>query len=194
MKKLIFLLLSIIVLIGCSAHTLYTVDFDLLALIDDPEIISGDVYIPGSVRLYLPISDGNLLNPDNGYLISPAPAFSDIYGFAVDFVLDFTNTGTSPLSIAADLRISNIEDANIYDHITDKSLVSDSVTLNPGETSSIHLATTLDRDDQRLSLIDYRGFRVGLMLSINGTTTAHFQADSFRIIIKQRPFDLIPPP
>jgi len=194
MKKIKYFFLLLIILFGCSANTLYTIDFDLLTLLDDPNSMSGDLYIPGSIQAFLPDSDGNPLNPDGGYLINASPTFSDIHQFVVAIELEISNLGTSSISIALDLRLSNVDDANIYDQITDVSLAADSVILDPGDTVMMQLSTSLDSEAPKLSLIDPRGFRIGLMLSTSGSTTIHFQAESFRIIIKQRPFDLIPPP
>ncbi|WP_457637060.1 hypothetical protein [Oceanithermus sp.] len=196
MKKLsILLALAVAALTACSAHTIVAADVDLLSLIGGSNELSGDVTIPGSIQIYVPDADGNLATPDGGFLVDNLPVLEDLYGFGVDLVVAVKNTGTDQLTFSADFRLSSADDsANIYDGVEDVSLASSSVSLGPGESSTVELSANLEKGDPNLALISNQGFRVGIALTASGTTSVHYELTNFKVFIKQRPFDLLPPP
>ncbi len=195
MKKLALLTLALVALTACSAHTIVVADVDLLSLAGDTDGLTGDLTVSGNVQVYIPDADDNLFTPDGGYLVDGLPTLSDLYGFGVDLVVSVENNGSGPLTFTADFRLSAADDiANIYDGADDVSLASNTIDLGPGESGTVELTATLERGDANLALIDDQGFRVGVSLAATGNTSIHYELTGFRVIAKQRPFDLIPPP
>ena len=194
MKKNILILL-LFALAACSAHTIIVADVDLLSLAGAADELSGDITVPGNIQVYLPDADDNLLTPDGGYLIDGLPVLENIYGLGIELEVAVKNTGSGSLSFSTDFRLSAADDnLNIYDTIKDVSLAKDSLDLDPGDSGIIKLAATLEQGDANLSLISNDGFRVGVALAASGNTTAHYEITGFKVIAKQRPFELIPPP
>jgi len=195
MKKLLLLTVSLLALVSCSAHTVVVADIDLLSLAGDSTTdLSGDVTVPGSIQLYIPDADGAPYAPDGGYLVGSIPALSSINEFEISLAVDVENTGSGPLTFTADFRLGKADDsANIYDDVDDVSLASSTVDLAPGESGTVELAASLG-DDPNLDLITNDGFRVGVELAASGSTSVHYELTKFKVVAKQRPFDLIPPP
>jgi len=195
MKKTFLLFTALIVLTACSAHTIVAADVDLLSLASDSEGLSGDLTVPGAIQIYVPDADDDLLTPDGGYLIDNLPTLSELYGFGISLTVEVKNTGSGPLTFGADFRLASADDStNIYDGNNDVSIASDSVDLDPGESGTVELNATLSKDDPNLSLITENGFRIGVALEATGSTTVQYELTSFRVIVEQKPFDLIPPP
>ena len=196
MKKLLMLAVSLLALVACSAHTVVVADIDLLSLAGDDAIgISGDVTVPGSFQLYIPDADDAPYTPDGGYLVGSIPALSSINEFEIALAVDVVNTGSGPLTFTADFRLSKPDDsANIYDSVDDVSLANSTVDLAPGESGTVELTASFGNNDPNLDLITNDGFRVGVELAANGNTSVHYEITEFKVVIKQRPFDLIPPP
>jgi len=196
MKKLLLLTISLLALVSCSAHTVVVADIDLLSLAGDTAAeLEGDVTVPGSIQLFIPDADGAPYTPDGGYLIDGIPALSSINNLAISLAVAVENTGSGPLTFTADFRLGKADDSsNIYDDVDDVSLASSTVDLAPGENGTVKLAAEIDGDDPNMELVGSDGFRVGVKLAANGSTSVHYRVTEFRIVAKQRPFDLIPAP
>jgi len=195
MKKFLFLTITLLTLAACSAHTIIAADVDVLSLADDPDSLKGDVTIPGNIHLYVPDADDNLYTPDGGYLVEGLPALNDLYGFEIKLAVLIKNTGSGELTLDVDFRLSSHDDTtNIYDHIKDVSLASDTIKLNAGESKVLRLESSLERDDPNLSLISNEGFRIGVSLTATGSTSAYYELTEFNILVKERPFDFLPHP
>jgi len=196
MKKLLLLLATLAVLTACSAHTVVVADLDLLSFAQGTEGLEGDLNIPGSIQVYVPDADGDLATPDGGQLISDLPALDVLSGLGIDFVADVENTGSAPLDLQANFRLAPTSDSsNIYDGIGgDTSLTNSSLHLDAGASGQLRLQIHLQKGDPALDLVTGDGFRLGVELRVNGSSTIHYQITGFHVVLEQRPFDLIPEP
>ncbi|GEM_PF-1498124 len=195
MKKTLLLLGILVAMTACSGKTVLTSKVDVLSFVNSSggSQTSGDVNVPGSIRIYVPDADGNILSPDAGLLVDGVPVLQDLYGFAVELKIAVKNTGSSPITASADFRLARAaDDANIYDGHDDSSLSHASISLAPGASGTVSLNAVLRQGDPQLDLVNQDGFRIGVELDASGNGDIHYEITSFIVSLQQKPFSLIP--
>jgi len=192
MKRLYLLPLLVLALAACSAQTQLVADVDVRSFVDAADL-EGDLAVPGSIEVYVPDADGDLLTPDGGQLVDWLPVLDALSGFAVLVTVEVENTGSGALQVAAEFRLAPAADSgNIYDGAQDVRLAEGGFQLDPGASRTITLEAELAQGDAAMDLITDSGFRVGMNISATGSSTVHYRITGFRLQLKQRPFDLIP--
>jgi len=192
MKHWFFLFLATALLAGCSARTVFVADVDVLSFIS-AEQLENDLVIPGSIQAFVPDADDNLTTPDGGQLLNRLPLLEKLSAFAVQVSVEVENTGSGTLDVSSEFRLAPVgDDKDIYDGVDDMKLAEASFHLAPGSKDTITLTAELEKGDPAMRLITNEGFRVGMKIKALGTSTAHYKITDFSLLLKQRPFDLIP--
>ena len=192
MKRLFLFSLLLLTLAACSARTLLVTDVDVLSFVNAADL-EGDLTVPGSVQLFVPDADGDLLTPDGGRLVDQLPVLDALSGFAVRVTVEVENTGGGALQVAAEFRLAPASDStDIYDGVQDLKLAETGFQLDPGARRTITLEAELTQGDAGMELITQDGFRVGMKIAATGASSVHYRITGFDLQLKQRPFDLIP--
>jgi len=192
MKRLYLLPLLALALAACGAQSLVIADLDVSSFVDAADR-EGDLVVPGSIQVYVPDADGDLLTPDGGRLVDQVPVLDALSGLAVFVTVEVENTGSGTLQATAEFRLAPAADSgNIYDGVQDVRLAEAGFQLDPGASRTITLEAVLTRGGAAMDLITGSGFRVGMKVAATGSSTVHYTITDFRLRLEQRPFDLIP--
>ncbi|HGY09884.1 MAG TPA: hypothetical protein ENK37_07520 [Oceanithermus profundus] len=192
MKRITALLTLAVLLAACSARTVLVADVDVLSFVDSSEV-EGDLAVPGSIDVYVPDADDNLITPDGGQLVTQAPLLDRMSGFAARIAVEVRNDGATDLSVSGAFHLAAASDsANIYDGTDDLKLAEVELTLPAGATQTLELNVELDEDDPALDLLSADGFRVGMAIHASGNGQAHYRIAAFSLVLKARAFDLLP--
>lgn len=192
MKRWIVLATLLAALSACSGRTVVTAEVDVLSFLDASSL-DQELTVPGFIEVYVPDADDNLVTPDGGYLVKSVPLLDRLVGFGVRVEIELENTGSGQLEILASFHLAPANDsANIYDGNDDVSLTDTSVSLAAGTTQTIVLEAAIAQGDSNLALITGEGFRIGLYVRANGSSTVSYRLSGLTLTLQQRPFDFIP--
>jgi len=175
----------ILLLVGCSAATRYTINVNILS------------FIPQNQRtLNIPAGSGTLLFPGDNQegLLVPLPNQLDILTRGqILVVANLTNTGNSAFNGSYELRLAPENDTNVNDNTGgDIGLGAGSFNVPVGGTQEISINLTLSdtQNKNALDIIKRGAFRIAIRVAVN-SSGGRLTLNQGRISVTGRPFAVI---
>ncbi|MEX2540760.1 MAG: hypothetical protein WD314_03095 [Trueperaceae bacterium] len=188
-RSLVLTAVTLLLLAGCSRHTLLTVEADVLSFLSDEER-AGEFSLAADEYL-LPDEEG--LTAEQ--LGVPAQMLEGLEGLTLDFSAAITsNAATGSEEVAASFHISDSSDASPFDS---PAIASTSVSLEPGETEQLTFAVEVSDsvNPDALATLKSGDFRLGVRLEYVAGPSASgvdYRLDDVTISITVRPGNLLP--
>lgn len=190
--QLRYLFPLLLLVTGCSAHTLTTIKTDIVPFIPETSR-SGDINVTSTS--YIPSEAGQAINLNLGDTLKVLEAAR------IKIRVKLANTGSVPNDVSVMARIAPVSDSsNIFDggnnpdcRTNDCLLGQGSLTLPSGSNNTgvieIEVPLTPTEKPSALGLIKSGQFRIGLRLQMSGSL--HYGLEVAELTVQARLFQLL---
>ena len=188
MRRIALILLTLGVLAGCSGHTRYTAEVDVLSFLPEDDA-SGELDLV-STTIYLPDADGDLTTRDGGFLAQvPEQVVDGLDRAGFNFAATVENTGSAPTGVSVELYLApSSEDSDIYQ--PQYRVEGADLELGTGESGELSLAVSLSEDENEEAYRRIRDgggeFRVGVKVSTDAGSLSYELTD-LRVSLTTKP-------